>query len=235
MRPANKKHINVKYNKWIKMITAFLVVCIGFASFSACNGATDGGLTGRYTRDPDEEEWCLTLVNKWNPMTTDGSEVETVKLSNGQLVDARIYPQLQQMFDAARKDGVYPIVASGYRTKRKQEQLYDEKVAAYKAEGMSEEQAKAEAEHWVSVPGTSEHQLGLAVDINADGIHSSGDEVYEWLAQHAYQYGFIQRYPPEKIDITGVENEPWHYRYVGVKAAVKIQRRGICLEEYLEN
>lgn len=195
---------------------------------------SNGGESSTDEMDSNEEEWCLTLVNKWNPMTTDGSEVETVELTNGERVDKRIYSQLQKMFDAARTDGVYPIVASGYRTKSKQEELYYDKIAEGKAEGMSEEEAKEAAELWVAIPGTSEHQLGLSVDINADGVHSAGNEVYDWLAENAHKYGFINRYPADKTEITGVANEPWHYRYVGVKAATEIYNRGICLEEYLE-
>lgn len=99
--------------------------------------------------------------------------------------------------------------------------------------GYSESDAKTETERWVAIPGTSEHQLGLGVDINADGINSYGYEVYNWLAQNAYRYGFIYRYPENKVAITGIANEPWHYRYVGVNAATEIYKRGICLEEYL--
>lgn len=194
------------------------------------NEANNAGISSA-----DEKAWCLTLVNKWNPMKTDGSEIETVQLSNGERVAMRIYPQLQSMFDAARENGVYPIVASGYRTRSEQEELYYDKIAAYKAEGYSEAEAKEAAELWVAIPGTSEHQLGLAVDINADGIRSAGQEVYDWLAQNAYKYGFIHRYPSDKTEITGVANEPWHYRYVGVEAAAEIHSQGICLEEYLEN
>lgn len=183
--------------------------------------------------DPDEEEWCLTLVNRWNPMKTDGSEIETVELSNGERVDRRIYPQLQQMFEDARAAGVYPIVASGYRTWGEQEELYYDKIEEYRAQGMSEEEAKQEAERWVAVPGTSEHQLGLSVDINADGINSAGGEVYDWLAQNAHRYGFINRYPSDKTGLTGIANEPWHYRYVGTRAAAEIYEQGVCLEEYL--
>lgn len=181
----------------------------------------------------EEEEWSLELVNKWNPMKTSGNEVETVTLSNGERVDTRIYQQLQNMFDSARENGIYPIVASGYRTKSEQEELYYEKIAAYEAEGLSDEEAKIEAERWVAIPGTSEHQLGLAVDINADGIYSTGDQVYAWLAENAHKFGFIYRYPSDKTEITGVANEPWHYRYVGTAAAGEIHRQGICLEEYL--
>ena len=127
----------------------------------------------------------------------------------------------------------YPVVASGYRTEQEQQQIYDESMAEYIEKGYSESDAKTETERWVAIPGTSEHQLGLGVDINADGINSYGYEVYNWLAQNAYRYGFIYRYPENKVAITGIANEPWHYRYVGVNAATEIYKRGICLEEYL--
>lgn len=171
-------------------------------------------------------------MNKWNPIQ-DEQHIDLTTLSNGQQVDSRIYPFLQAMFDDMRKDGVYPIVVSGYRTEKKQTAIYNEKIESYLAQGLSSGSAKLEAEKWVALPGTSEHQLGLAVDINADGIHSKGSEVYNWLARNAYKYGFIYRYPTDKSDITGVSNEPWHYRYVGVDAAGEIYREGVCLEEYL--
>ena len=174
----------------------------------------------------------MILVNKWHPFETD-SEIDLTELSNGQCVDSRIYPQLQKMFDDMRDDGVYPVVASGYRTEQEQQQIYDESMAEYIEKGYSESDAKTETERWVAIPGTSEHQLGLGVDINADGINSYGYEVYNWLAQNAYRYGFIYRYPENKVAITGIANEPWHYRYVGVNAATEIYKRGICLEEYL--
>ena len=84
-----------------------------------------------------------------------------------------------------RDDGVYPVVASGYRTEQEQQQIYDESMAEYIEKGYSESDAKTETERWVAIPGTSEHQLGLGVDINADGINSYGYEVYNWLAQNA--------------------------------------------------
>ncbi len=182
--------------------------------------------------DTDETSWCLILVNKWNKIQDD-YQVELETLSNGQQVDQRIYAALQNMFDSARKDNIYPIVASGYRTTEKQQSIMDEKIQDYENEGCSPEEAKTKAEAWVAIPGTSEHQLGIAVDINADGIHSVGQQVYDWLNQNAYKYGFINRYPSDKTEITGVLNEPWHYRYVGVDAATEIQNQGVCLEEYL--
>lgn len=180
----------------------------------------------------DETTWCLILVNKWNHIP-DNYEVALTELANGQSVDTRIYPALQEMLDAARSDNVYPIVVSGYRTEEKQQSLMSEKIADYKAEGYSDAVAVIKAEAWVAVPGTSEHQLGIAVDINADGIHSTGKEVYKWLDQNSYKFGFIRRYPDDKTEITGVIDEPWHYRYVGVDAATEIYNQGVCLEEYL--
>lgn len=180
----------------------------------------------------DETAWCLILVNRWNYIPEDYN-VELTKLGNGESVDKRIYPALQKMLDAARNERIYAIAASGYRTTEIQQQLLDEKKEEYRLDGYSPEEANANAEAWVALPGTSEHQLGLAVDINADGISSSGDEVYEWLNQNACKFGFIRRYPPDKTEITGVIHEPWHYRYVGVKTAMEIQEQGVCLEEYL--
>lgn len=106
---------------------------------------------------------------------------------------------------------------------------------AYRSEGYTKHMAEETAMEWVALPGTSEHQLGLAVDINADTSKCSRDDVYNWLLDNSYKYGFIQRYPSGKTSITGVANEPWHYRYVGKEAAEEIHQSGLCLEEYVEN
>ncbi len=181
----------------------------------------------------DGEAWNLVLINKWNYVPAD-YETELTELSNGESVDTRIYPELQKMFDTARSEGIYPVVSSGYRTHEKQQRLLNEKIAEYKAAGYSGAEAEAEAKTWVAPPGASEHQIGIAVDIHADGIESTDEEVHEWLKLNAHKYGFIYRYPPGKIEITGINDEPWHYRYVGVTAATEIFNQGICLEEYLE-
>lgn len=217
-----------------RFINLFFVLCCCLAAMVLAIGlaANDFPFTIDKPLSNNEKEWYLILVNKWN-YVPDDYEVELTELANGQSVDNRIYPALQEMFDTARSDGVYPIVASGYRTAEEQQNLMDQKIADYRAEGYSAKEAITKAEAWVAIPGTSEHQLGIAVDINADGIHSTGDEVYEWLNQNAYKFGFICRYSPEKTDITGVIDEPWHYRYVGIEAATEIQSQGVCLEEYL--
>ena len=186
-----------------------------------------------YTAKPDPNAWNLTLVNSTHPLPEDWS-VELTELSNGECVDARIYPELQEMFDSARAAGIYPIVASGYRSEAEQARIMEDNIQEYLDQGYSMADAEEEAMRWVAVPGTSEHQLGLAVDINADGINSTGWEVYDWLEEHCWEYGFIRRYPDDKTDITGISNEPWHYRYVGVDAARAITKANLCLEEYLD-
>lgn len=177
--------------------------------------------------------WNLILVNKDYKIPS-GYDPDLTELSNGQKVDSRIYPQLQKMFDDARAAGLELFVREGYRTTQEQQKIMDEKIEEYRAEGYSHSEAKELAEKYVAIPGTSEHQLGLSVDINADTSKCSSDAVYAWLAENAYKYGFIKRYPSEKVEITGINNEPWHYRYVGTEAAAQMQESGLCLEEYIE-
>lgn len=179
------------------------------------------------------EEWNLIVVNRWNELPED-YDVELTELSNGQMVDSRIYPYLQEMFDAARTEDVYPVVREGYRTAEEQQEILDDKIQSYINQGYSQVKAERTAKEWVALPGTSEHQLGIAVDINADKSKCSNEDVYGWLAENAYKYGFVLRYPPGKQKITGTSYEPWHYRYVGEEAAKEIYERGICLEEYFK-
>lgn len=205
----------------------------GSASAGIESSSSPSGLGASNTVEKvNKIDWRLVLVNKWNPLPENHS-VETAELSNGELVDNRIYEPLMKMFADMEADGVYPIVVSGYRTHGDQVEIMNNRIAAYEADGKSPEKAREEAERWVAIPGTSEHELGLAVDINADGIHSAGYEVYSWLAENAHKYGFIKRYPSDKTRITGISNEPWHYRYVGEETAAEIYKRGVCLEEYL--
>ena len=198
----------------------------------AIGARTRSGAIGYRQSGGDEVAWNLILVNRWNYIP-EGYEADLIQLANGQHVDRRIYPALQEMLDAARMDGVYPVVSSGYRTAEQQQRLLDEKVSAYRSEGYSAESAKTKAKAWVAAPGTSEHQLGIAVDINADKDRSASYEVYDWLSGNARKFGFIYRYPSGKSEITGVFDEPWHYRYVGADAAADIYYQGLCLEEYL--
>lgn len=189
-----------------------------------------------YTHPIASEEygWNLILVNHDNYIPDD-YEIELMELSNGEKVDLRIYLPLQEMFDDMRAEGIYSVVREGYRSEEEQEEIFAEKVQTYMNEGYFRSRAEKIAEEWVAVPGTSEHQLGLAVDINADKEQSENEEVYQWLAENAHKYGFILRYPQGKEEITGIGYEPWHYRYVGVENAQIIWEKQICLEEFIES
>lgn len=184
-------------------------------------------------------DWNLLLVNPWNKIPDDFS-VELTQLKNGHAIDERAYPDLQDMMDAMRAEGLSPLICSSYRTNEKQQTLYNNQVSKYLARGFSQSEAEAEAGKWVAVPGTSEHQTGLAVDI-VDINYQLLDEkqedtaVQKWLMKNSYKYGFILRYPSDKSEITGINYEPWHYRYVGQEAAKEIYEQGICFEEYLDS
>lgn len=189
---------------------------------------------GERREDGGGDNWELILVNPWNPIP-EQYEITLTQLQNDQSVDSRIYPELQQMFDDARAEGLLPMISSSYRTEEMQRQMMAEKVEEYEAQGYTAQEAEKEAKRWVAQPGTSEHQVGLAVDITtADWSRQDASVIWEWLNENSYKYGFILRYTQEKEEITGVAGEPWHYRYVGKETAARIYGSGLCLEEYLE-
>lgn len=184
------------------------------------------------------DTWNMILVNPWNPLPDDFS-VELKDVENGHAVDARIAIYLEKMLSDARAQGLSPMICSSYRTYEKQQTLYTNKVNSYLNQGYSQKDAESEAGKWVAIPGTSEHQTGLAVDLVSSSyqiLDQKQEETPEqkWLMENSYKYGFILRYPNEKRDITGIYYEPWHYRYVGHKTAKEIYEKGICYEEYLE-
>lgn len=174
--------------------------------------------------------WYLTLVNRQHPLPENYMDIpiNLMDLPGGEKVDERIYEPLMELL--ADADDLGPVVVSGYRTPEKQQDLYNKKIKEYQKQGYSESEAVELALQWVAEPGTSEHQLGLAVDINGATY-----DIYLWLQENSYKYGFIFRYPGNKSHITNVAEEVWHYRYVGKEAAAEIYERGICLEEYLES
>lgn len=192
----------------------------------------------KHSRSNQKKNELLTLVNYQNQIP-DSWKIDLVKLSNGQSIDKRAYPDLQQMMDDARAQGLSPLICSSYRTQDKQQRLFNNEVVAYQQQSSSQEEAEEKASFWVARPGTSEHQMGLAVDIVATSnqqLDESQERTAEqqWLIQNCYKYGFILRYPNDKNQITKVGYEPWHYRYVGKEHAQKIMQEGICLEEYLD-
>lgn len=190
---------------------------------------------------PPEEvvyPWYLTLVNKDHPMKEDYVP-ELTEIEKNYSVDTRIADALKKMLSDAEKEGLNIIICSAYRSVLRQEQVFNASMEERIRQGMSNWEAYQETSKSVAVPGTSEHGLGLAVDL----ISSQYDELDEkqaetkeakWLAEHCHEYGFILRYPPEKTAITGIIYEPWHYRYVGEEDAKKIMEQDLTLEEYLQ-
>ncbi len=184
-----------------------------------------------------ESEWNLILVNPWNKLPEDFT-VELVQLKNGHSVDKRAYEDLQQMMDDARADGLDPYICSSYRTYNKQSTLFANEVNSYINQGYDYYDAISEGGKWVAVPGTSEHQTGLALDIVAMSypyLNEQQEDTAEqkWLMENSYKYGWILRYPSDKSELTGIYYEPWHYRYVGKEAAKEMFEKDMCFEEYL--
>lgn len=180
----------------------------------------------------------LLLVNKWHYLPEDYS-MEPVTLPNGQMIGSDCYEPLMQMLEDCAQAGGSPIVCSGYRPHETQVYLYDEQINRWLYAGYGQEESEDLAATAVAIPGTSEHELGLAADIySTENMSLDESQVYtftqQWLMENCWRYGFILRYPKDKTEITGIIFEPWHYRYVGKEHARKIQEAGICLEEYLE-
>ncbi len=180
----------------------------------------------------------LILVNPWNELPADYA-VELEAVSNSHSVDVRAAEPLRQMIADCFSAGATPWLCSSYRTQDYQQMLYENKISRLLDEGYSPQEAPAVAARSVAVPGTSEHQLGLAVDIIDEffpDMTQWQEYTYtqQWLLKNCWRYGFILRYPNGSTDITGIIYEPWHYRYVGEDVAAEIQELGITFEEYLQ-
>ena len=185
----------------------------------------------------------ILLVNPWNPVP-EGYEPDLVELSldvsvEGSKVDRSCYDALMDMINDCNRTVPRVCVVSSYRTQEYQTNSYNRKVQSYLDKGMSQEQAEKEAATIIAKPGTSEHQLGLAVDIIDTRLWALEEQqeslpAQQWLMEHAWEYGFVLRYPKGKIDVTGIIYEPWHYRYVGKEVAKELHDSGLTLEEYLQ-
>ena len=188
---------------------------------------------------PENLPWYLTLVNFEHELPEDFAPETLTLADNGYETDSRISEAVKTMIADARKEKVRIIAVSAFRDYAYQKELYENKVQRLQREkGYSVDKARVEAATVVAYPGTSEHQLGLALDL-VDARHVKLDTsqenttAYKWLYEHCAEYGFIVRYPNGKTDITGIIYEPWHFRYVGVDAAKVIMENDITLEEYL--
>ena len=143
---------------------------------------------------------------------------------------------LETMLEAAKADGIVNWqVGTAYRTYKQQNTILENRIAQYrKNNNWSRSKAKSAALRTVAEPGCSEHQLGLAFDMNVHGKSFKGTKQCTWLHEHCWEYGFIIRYQEGKESITGFTAEAWHIRYVGVEHSLYMRDYGLCLEEYLE-
>ena len=178
------------------------------------------------------------LVNEKNPLRQD-FEVDLVKTDNGKYVDGRIQKALETMLADGKKEGLSLMVCSAYRDYQKQDQLMDNSIAKFVRGGMSYKDAFFKTKEEIALTGASEHHTGLAVDIvgkNHQGLDKSQASTKEaiWLNEHAAEYGFILRFPQDKVEITGISYESWHFRYVGEEAAKFMKENNLCLEEFVE-
>jgi LAS superfamily LD-carboxypeptidase LdcB len=178
----------------------------------------------------------VVMANPWHKIP-ENYEATLVIAENNYQVDANCVDALLQMLTDCRAEGLNAQITSAYRSHDHQVRLFERKVNYYIGLGYSKEQAEKKAGTSVAVPGTSEHELGLAVDL-VDANYWVLDEkqantaAQKWLMEHCWEYGFILRYPSGKSDSTGIIYEPWHYRYVGTALAKELQNSGLCLEEY---
>ncbi|MCR5420097.1 MAG: M15 family metallopeptidase [Lachnospiraceae bacterium] len=192
----------------------------------------------KYFIPSEEDAWMLILVNKQNPIPAD-YDPKLVNINSGARIRKEVALPLADMFDAAAQDGVTLTVCSAYRSHEHQQELFDRKIRNYTGSGYSYLDAFRIGSYSVIIPGTSEHELGMALDIVTPGYTSltegfADTKAGNWLAYNSYKYGFILRYPKGKEYITGITYEPWHFRYVGKEAAKAIYDSGLTLEEYLD-
>lgn len=187
------------------------------------------------------DDWRLVLVNKQHPIPDDYElKLGSIKTSRGSMkCDKRIIADLEKMLEDAKEDGINLVICSPYRPSTRQKYLFDKKVKAYVKSGNSYMDSYYLSAQAVNIPGSSEHEIGLALDIVSDrysGLNEgfADTDAGKWLAKHCMEYGFVLRYPKGKESITGIEYEPWHFRYVGKEAAQYMSSENICLEEFKE-
>lgn len=202
------------------------------------NGAQQSTLTAAQAQALLDDPRMI-LVNRAHPITED-YPVETKECGSATAINKTLQTEAANAFlsmqAAAAKDGVDVRMQSGYRSVSYQKKLYNNKTQYYRNKGLSEADAREKAAAIVNPPGCSEHNCGLAADLNSPE-HTTLDTgfadtaAFRWLCENAEQYGFILRYPKEAESVTGITYEPWHWRYVGPENAALLNQSGLCLED----
>ena len=242
---------------WAGIVLIALLIILYFVFFGGKDGDVAPGTSGSVpsstsqpadSTPPDassaapvetipRDEWYMVLANRSSVLPGDFMVAETATVGEA-VVDARIAEALRQMVNDAAAAGVKLKPTNGYRSIARQQELWDARVKTLMEGGLSQADAETKAIDYTSAPGTSDHNTGLGLDIVSED-HPAKDAGFaetaaaQWLAEHAADYGFILRYPSDKTEATGMDYEPWHYRYVGSEQAHKIKESGLCLEEYL--
>lgn len=208
---------------------------------SSTDSVSENTSSKKPTKKLDEDFQNLTLVNGWNPLPEDfdyEGHLTTIpqKYIKGSLtqIDKDVWPYLKAMLDDARDDGIDMGVWSPYRSYATQKMLFERQIKKQIANGVPKAEAEDKAATVVARPGTSEHNTGLALDINCANSSFENTKAYKWLERNAENYGFIMRYREDKQEKTGVIHESWHWRFVGINAAKEINQLDMCLEEYVE-
>ncbi len=186
----------------------------------------------------DLDSDLLVLVNKEHSIPED-YDPNLRKICKGRLeASDYLYDDLCAMLKAAADSGYEYWISSGYRSEEYQRELIEDDIASYMEKGYSYDEALSRTYGYTMPVGSSEHHTGLALDIlcstNIEMDETQADEPGNaWLCEHCWEYGFILRYPPGREDVTGIQYEPWHFRYVGKDVAEYIMKNGLVLEEYI--
>ena len=182
----------------------------------------------------DAEKWNLAIINTKYPLPDSYAPTLSNVISGSNIqLDSRVSERYAEMYAAAKLSGCVLTPYSGYHSYALQETNYNRKVNFYVNQGISAEEANQKASAQVLPAGCSEHNAGLAMDIVSASSDFINTKEYKWLCENAHNYGFILRYPEDKTAITGMNFEPWHWRYVGTQAAKEMKEKNQCLEEYL--
>lgn len=190
-------------------------------------------------------DWRLLLVGPDHPLKQEIPGSQLTEVAPGEKLDKRVVTDYQNMKAAAKEAGIVITEISGYRSIADQQVVFNEKFQRMKAQGMTDEEAKAATMTDMTEPGYSEHHTGLAMDV-VDEAWLATDPTWtlsedygktaggKWLAEHGPEYGFIIRYPANKTDLTKITYEPWHLRYVGREVAEYMNKEDLCLEEFVQ-
>lgn len=205
---------------------------------SAKNPLSQEDLVAKVNEIYGKDKAFLILVNKDNPLDEDYT-FEQHQLNCGEIINQLIYDDLAAMLQACNDAGYEYNIVSGYRSREDQQKILDNEITNYKSLGYSDDESRKLVLKRMQKPGCSEHETGLSLDITREGNwvlsnELTKDKIYKWLVNHCHEYGFVLRYPTDKSAITGIDSEPWHFRYVGKEAAMLMYNNDLTLEEFHE-